>query len=446
MKKGNIKKKIYILIVLLITQLAFCTNLFGEEKINLKKLREEKNKMINDGKYEEAIQIIEKIIKEYPYSFDAKNGKFEIANIYYIAEQYEKSIEIYKELIREPKINWQRKEALERVVDIYINKLNNPVEAINVCKEFISTYPEEKNIKEVYFLMGKSYLYGNQYDMAINTFKECISKFPEEEIIKRALIEIAEIYYFYKKDYPKAIENYQEIINKYPNTPQAKFAILTIANIYHLSLKDYENATKYYKKILETTKDSSFIKIAEDALVDIYSKTNRIDEAIKIQKEKIAKDKIFNREWGLDMIKLATLYFSGENSQEGIKILKEVIEKLPKTEEAVRAYLYLITEYKKLKEFEKVLDECENFLKTYPSNHWIVPHILLEKGFLLQNDKKYDKAIETFKKIIDEFPTVEFAKIAKIQIKIINDYLKKNKKPSSEELQKMYEEEGLKME
>jgi len=441
MKKGNIKKAIFLIVFLsILFGISFSNYLTGEEKITLEELRKQKSELMNNKRYKEAIKVIEKIIKYYPDSQDAKGGELQIAYLYYLEREYQKAIQIYKEIVKNPYIDWARKEALEWIVDIYLYNLKNPEDAISTCEDFIKRYPTEKYVEDAYLLLAKSYVYAKQYDKAIETYKKYLAEFPKSKNVKKALMEKARVY-LYKKDYPKAIETYQELINKFPDTSES--AMLEIANTYNFFLKDYEKAIQYYKKVIEMSKNKSFVQTAEEELVQIYERTNKIDEAIELQKEIIDKMKPSAKQLAIKITHLAYLYFEKGEYQQGIKLLKEFIKKYPKTEEASMVYISLINHYKKMKEYDKILKECENILKNWPPTYWIVPYALLEKGLVYEKLKRYDKAIEIFKEIINKYPTTDFAKLSKIQVKIINKYLKRNKRPSPYEIKQMYKEEGI---
>lgn len=441
--KGNIRKKKVISVIVflsILSVISFSNYLAGNEKIALEELRKQKIELIKNKKYKEAIKVIEKIIKYYPDSPDAKVEKFQLAYFYYLEKEYQKAIQIYKEIVKNPHIDWARKEALEWIVDIYLYNLKNPESAIRTCKKFIETYSNGKYVEDAYLLLAKSYIYAKQYDKAIETYQKYISEFPKSKNVKKALMEKARVY-LYKKDYPKVIETYQELINKFPDTSESY--LLEIANTYNFFLKDYEKAIKYYKKVIEISKNKSFVQTAEDELVKIYERTNKVDKAIELQKEIIEKRKLSDKELAIKIIHLAYLYFEKGKYQQGIKLLKEFIKKHPKTEEASMVYISLISHYKKREEYDKILKECENIVKNWPSTYWIVPYALLEKGLVYEKLKKYDKAIEIFKEIINKYPNTDFAKLSKIQVKIINKYLKRNKIPSPSEIKQMYKEEGI---
>ncbi len=58
--------------------------------------------------------------------------------------------------------------------------------------------------------------------------------------------------------------------------------------------------------------------------------------------------------------------------------------------------------------------------------------------------KKYDEAIEVYQQISQEFPGSEYARGADLNRKIINEWVKKGKVPTEEELAAMMREAGLK--
>ena len=84
-------------------------------------------------------------------------------------------------------------------------------------------------------------------------------------------------------------------------------------------------------------------------------------------------------------------------------------------------------------------------IKEYPDD-WRVtknPICLLNIGACYRELRNYDEAIEVNHSIITDYPDTDFAKAAELNIKVINEYFKKGKEPTEEEIKKMIEEAGL---
>lgn len=145
------------------------------------------------------------------------------------------------------------------------------------------------------------------------------------------------------------------------------------------------------------------------------------------------------------MMKLASIYMNKKNDFEtSAKLLQEILAKYPKGRFVQEMELSFISNCSRSKHYQEVLDECNKPLVNYPKEHPLAMHAIEAKGRMYVGLKEYDKAIEVYQTILKIYPDSDLEKLAKIQIRIINEYYLKGKEPSMQEVQKIFEEGGLK--
>lgn len=305
-------------------------------------------------------------------------------------------------------------------------------------------FGEEDNALRRTEEVASGYIRAKEYEKAIQTYQEFIDKYPQSSKVKQILKEIASTYR-YKGDFSKAVETYQTIIEKFPGSSEATSSLLLMGHIYQLELREYDKAIEAYNKVIETSSNDNTIQTAKGDIIDCYNALGKVDKAIELSRDYLSKP-LPQREWAMGMRNLATLYVKKENYDEGIRILKEIIEKYPKTEEAATAHSLLVDIYRdKIMNYQKMLQECDNIINTYPKEQWIVFFALATKATTYSSNlKDYDKAIEVYQTIIKTYPNSDMEKHAKAGLRIIKEYYKSGKIPSIEEIERIREEEGLK--
>jgi len=115
--------------------------------------------------------------------------------------------------------------------------------------------------------------------------------------------------------------------------------------------------------------------------------------------------------------------------------------KYPKSREVRGVELSYISNCSRSGHYQEDLDECNKILANYPA---LATKALEAKARMYTALKEYEKAIEIYQVILKTYPDTDLEKLAKIQIRIINEYYLKGTEPSMQETQKIFEEGDLK--
>jgi lipoprotein-anchoring transpeptidase ErfK/SrfK len=163
-------------------------------------------KSFNDGKYQEAITLLETFIKKYP-----RNKKTPDA-YYYLA--------ISKQTLG-----------------------SNTNDIIPLWEKIASKYPKSKHIAEAYYYRGSWQETGKEYDKAMDNYKIVIDKYPDDPIIAGALLGMGRIYQI-KGQEDDAYANYQTVVDKYPKSvfsseAEGRFGLITLGKFIQQNLISY---------------------------------------------------------------------------------------------------------------------------------------------------------------------------------------------------------------
>jgi len=208
-KAGYMPKKISIQVKGLSRNPAIKTKLKKVEGVViLDKLVEgltEGNKLFKEGKYEEAIEIFEKILEESPDAYIVNKN---IGNAYFEMEKYDKAEEFYMKILeKEPNNNdvilligncyanrGQNEKALEWYYKIEFEKIDNPTVLYNIgtnyynVSEFQEALKYYKKAVEIqgdfldgFYQLGITHLALGNYKGAIDAFESYIKQDPDSE-------------------------------------------------------------------------------------------------------------------------------------------------------------------------------------------------------------------------------------------------------------------------
>lgn len=254
-----------------------------------------------EGKAEEAITIIEKIISEDPNISDAY---FTLGNIYFRLEKFDHAISHFRQaLVLKPDDVF----AAINIANCYL-RLKKPEEAEKFLLDFINKgFPDS----QIYFLLGNIKYFEKRYEEAIKYYQECLNLNPDSASAYNALgavyFQLGEIHkaeenlvqaskfnpeltnvnynlaqvYETRKMIDKAIEFYHEELKHSPRHFKAAF---NLARLYRLQKNDHEEE-KWLRLCLEIEPD---FPLTYFYLARIYlNRQERFEEAIDLVRQGI---------------------------------------------------------------------------------------------------------------------------------------------------------------
>lgn len=192
---------------------------------NAQRIYTEAKDSMNEGGYDRAIKLFEKLEARYPYGRYAQQAQLEVAYAYY--------------------------------------KTNEPASAIAACDRFIKLHPNHPNVDYAYYLKG---LVNFNEDLGLlgaianqdlserdpkgaresfDTFKELVSRYPDSKyagdasqrmrylVNALASYEVHVARYYYRREaYVAAANRAQTAIKTYPQTPATEEALFILMKSY----------------------------------------------------------------------------------------------------------------------------------------------------------------------------------------------------------------------
>jgi outer membrane protein assembly factor BamD len=214
-------------------------------------LFDEGMRYFKDKRYTRAIDNFTKIKSDYPFSPLLTQTELQLADAYYLNEQFP--------------------------------------EAINAFKEFESMHPSNENIAFVTYRLGQSYF--DQFtttdrdqkntEIAKGYFEGVLAKYPKSPYVADAKEKLAKCngylaehdfniaqFYLQQEKYPAARDRFEEIVRRYRGTAAAAKSLFFLGESYRKE-KNNVKAALAYEALIQHYPDNSFTPQAKSQLAQI---------------------------------------------------------------------------------------------------------------------------------------------------------------------------------
>ena len=373
------------------------------------------NTEIISVQYKEIKGHYEDAISRFPISEYVPDAIFSIGNLYFFIKNYYEALGYYNLVLKKDKGSILRVKALMQKVRVLLlrNRKEDALSALDELEILTSEYPNLSERIEAKIEKAKILYEMNKFNRSLKILNE-LNKEGNENIYKYPEISLYIGYNYYQLgDNQKARENLYRYYNTCPEREINHLVLNQIGDTYR-NEGLIEDAVKFYRMVLERYPNTdgaiiSKIRLAEQQEdKDWIEKTRKEMGSPKKIYENIVNDSVDKKDEKnpliqLSMLKLGITYQKEKEYEKSLKVLKELLEKYPRTslkKELTHALMVTI----------------EGILKKEMKNHKYINIINLylkdEKIFLMVNAPELlwpvarafvyvnlnDMAIEVFKK------------------------------------------------
>lgn len=297
--------------LMVLSIVALTTLFFLSQKILSVSKKESIIKMIQKGKYNEAMSTLDNLLRKTP------NNSFAL---YYLGEtlfqqeNYEKALPYFKKLTAYRNLDMEVNELKlqERLGETYL-RLGLLEEA---QKEFLLLLKRQKNYK-YFYKVGEIFYRRNYKDNAAAYYKKALQIYPTHA---PSLFRLGEIYY-QAKNSEQCLIQMQKCLEAQPNHYKAHYYI----GMYYKENKEYEQAMREFKYSIRETefKLLSYYHIAE-----CYVKQNENQRAIEVLKIPLKDLEIEFQQ--LDIQEFLSIRYLLSNLYENERNISEALEQWDK--------------------------------------------------------------------------------------------------------------------
>lgn len=331
-------------------------------------------------------------------------------------------------------------ESTWQLAKIYYD-LDRYTESIDYLKTFIDKYPQDNRHEEALDLLGKAYLYSNQYEEAL----AYIESLPQRNAsINRAYQQISYsqgVEAFNEGLYPNAVRFFDKTIQNPPINDLALAAKFWMAEAYVLGNAP-EVAIPIYQEFLDLSNPGNpYIKRAHYGLAYAYYNTSQYGLAIPHLQYYISRTADTDQpNYKVDaLVRLADCHAAQKEYTQALRYYDQIIQlNFPdrdyaffqkgqifslsnNNELAQQNFDAIINQYPNSIYYDQALYEKGNIelkansfaiaINTYTQliqekpNSSLLPDVLLRRGLAYQNIGNNDAAVEDYKRIVNDYAT-----------------------------------------
>lgn len=314
----------------------------------------------NDDK---ALEQFKLIIKDYPYSEEAKSALSALSEIYTESGRGKELIEYLKTIPNLKMTASFQDSAMYNAAFSYVKK-NNCDEAIKAMDNYLKSYPSGYFSVNAHYYLANCALYMSYKDLALTHF-EAINEMGFNEFFEKSLKNASELYFSFKKDYANAAKRYKQLEETSGNKDNTLLAVLGLMRCYN-KLEDYEQSKVYAEKLVSLPNASPENKTEAQYCIGMAHYYNKSYDlalaAFKLVSEKNKGD------IGAESTYLsANIYYTRENYNEAINQIMAIRTNYPNSDYFIAKGFILLSdvfvktgdEFQAKHTLESVIKNCE---------------------------------------------------------------------------------------
>jgi len=381
------------------------------------------NTYLGDEKFREAIEPLNRLIKNKKGESLYPQAYLKLGVAYYNLDDNQKALDHFKTLVSAYPNSGESEDAIEYIRSIFVEN-GQPDEFVS----FMAKNGKDISTSEADSLtyVAAEIQYSNKsVENALAGFKSYLGKYPAGRYAIDANYYVAEILNN-KKDYPGALPYYAAVAAKAPNK-FAERSTLQAARLSYFELKDYAQAEQFFIQLKSIATQADIKQEAMRGLLRCQYKLSKWTEAVPNAQELLQQKGLATDD------KMMANMILAKNSQQNNELALaasyyKTVVTLGKSEYAAEAR-YRIAEIlvaqNKLPEAEKAAFEVINKAGSY--DYWITKsYILLGDIYFLQKD--YFNAEATLKSVVDNSSIPELKSEAQQKLDKVLEEKKKESK------------------
>lgn len=226
-------------------------------------------KLHGEGAYLEAVRNWEIILSSWPKSDHADKALHRIGTTYYVElDQQDRALDVFERLVKNyPKSQYAPGDLI-LVAEIYRGR-RQFAKALAEYYRFLQLYPQDEDAAEIRYRMITCLFEVGEYKVMRAQAREFIQKFPDSRYSADCTFWIGETLYL-ERNYEKARAQFIEYLKKYPDGEMAYKSWLSYARSLEEddklteAIKIYQDLLKRYpeNKIIQSRLDSAQKRLA----------------------------------------------------------------------------------------------------------------------------------------------------------------------------------------
>lgn len=231
-------------------------------------------KLINEGRYEEAVTVYERAMSQHSDTPEAVQAARRVGEIYqYQIKNNLRALEAYENLSQQFPNSEDALLALERKADLFEEDNNYPAALIEYQKMIDLQTERKLPIDKFRYKSAAIYFKMKDYAQAQMELGNFLKDFPKSQWQDQALFDLAESFFFQKR-YEECIRTYQRLIYTHAKSPLKIQAQFNLALAWE-ETGEWNKALDLYHSILDTHPNPKLVSDKIQHLEEIKRKTQR---------------------------------------------------------------------------------------------------------------------------------------------------------------------------
>ncbi len=426
-----------------------------------------------DKFYQASVTLFEKFINDYPESGNLLAAKLYIAKSLYFQQNYVKALTTLEQLKTAP----GNEEIIDQVYywlgQISFQGKNFP-QALEYAQDIITEHPDSSLIGWAHYLSAECYVQMDQYAESEKELEAIVSKSEDRKLREKAVIELLNVYYLQQK-YNQLVSYAEDALSRL-ETRQAKSQLFFYKGEGHYGKNEFETARKIFAQGLNFADEENLVDLYLQRLGDCFLSLDNEAQA-RAYYDRIASDE-------LKSYSFINYYLHLKQCNEVFASAEEFLEKFPSSTYIAQVYLHkadclydlgrvndalsvyqeIVTKfdssslrnvidqahyglawcYLKVGEFKKAIEGFKETIQ-FTDNFIVRVSSQIQIADAYQEKEMYDAALETYNRILKEYPDNIYSDYIQFQIGMIflkNDRLEEAKF-SFKNLEKTFPESKL---
>ncbi|MDA3852623.1 MAG: tetratricopeptide repeat protein, partial [Bacteroidales bacterium] len=262
-----------------------------------------------------------------------------------------------------------------------------------------------------YYQKGFCQGMSQQYNPKIVTLTKLLNDAPESPYADDALYEVARTWVILER-YAEAIKAYKQLPNSYPNSKYASKSLLNAGLAYYNSA-DFVNASSSYKQVVDNYQGTEDARSAMLALKNISIDQNSVNEYIAYAKEKGASNIQEQEEDSLHFLAAEKLYIA-QRFDDAVNAFEKYTEEFSNGVYVLVSHFYMADAQMQLSQPDKAMKSLEYIIAQPRSIYTEQSLAVLSATYF--NEQQFEKALETYKRLLENAEQKENVLAAKIGI------------------------------
>jgi len=229
--------------------------------------------LFEKGEFSSAVEVFRKIAVYNPDSSWAPEALYQSGLINYLyLKEYEEAVDDFAHLIYYYPKNKNAFDAQTKIVEIYINKFEDPMQAIIELRKLIEKYPNRDGMDEYQYMLARCYFELRDFDQVRLEYLILLDSYPNSELVPKVYYDIANTYFIEGgAKLEKAIEYYQRVIEEFPESEFVHDCRFFIAAATE-EAGDLEEAKRLYEELLPTYPTPRLVELRIEGIEDIQER------------------------------------------------------------------------------------------------------------------------------------------------------------------------------